>query len=326
MNKSTKYILYLLGGLVSLAAIVAVFIFLKIIPNPFFMMPPLQDTKWIKTQYHDLAYANTSAAQKLDLYVPNEGKGPYPVIVAIHGGAFLFGDKGDGQQNGPIAGVKRGYAMAAVNYRLAGEAAFPAGVQDVKAAIRFLKANAARFNIDPNRVVAWGDSAGGYMAVMAGVTGTQASEFDDAQLGNIDQTSTVQAVVDWFGPIDFAQMDAQLTASGKGEANHSAADSPESKFLASTVKSAPPELLRKANPLSYLSGNLPAFIIQHGDADGTVPTQQSIVLAEKLKPVLSAQKLQLNILPGARHGDPQFESEQNLNTVFSFLDQVLYLK
>ena len=321
MKKPTKFTLKILGGLASIIVLIVALILLKIIPNPFFRMPPLQDTKWIRTQYHDVAYATSSPSQKLDLYVPNEGNGPFPLIIAIHGGAFLFGDKSDGQQNGPVAGIRRGYAVAAVNYRLAGEAPFPAGINDVKAAIRFMRANAQKFNIDPKRIIAWGDSAGAYFAVMAGVTGTGPSEFDDASLGNPDQKSNVSAIVDWFGPIEFAQMDTQLKQSGKGFDNHSSADSPESKFLGVSVKTATDELLKKANPLNYLKGDLPAFIIEHGDNDGTVPVQQSMVLADRLKPILQAQKLEFDILPDARHGDPQFETERNLDKVFTFLDR-----
>jgi len=154
-------------------------------------MTAMRDTSWIKRSYPDLAYAPLSSAQVLDLYLPNDTPGPYPCIVAIHGGGFIFGDKREDQVNAPLEAVRRGYAVAAMNYRMADEALFPAAVQDVKAAVRFLRAQAQRFDLDPARFAAWGNSAGGYLAVMAGVTGT-VSAFNDPALGNATQQSHVQ--------------------------------------------------------------------------------------------------------------------------------------
>ena len=118
--------------------------------------------------YSDVAYAAKSPAQKLDIYLPSGGTKPYPVIVTVHGGAFSMGDKADGQQTPMLAALDRGYVVVSVNYRLSAEATYPAAVQDVKAAIRFLRANAAEYGLDPGRIAAWGDSAGGYLAAMAG--------------------------------------------------------------------------------------------------------------------------------------------------------------
>ncbi len=281
-------------------------------------LPPLKDTSWVHETYRNLAYAPLSPSEQLDLYLPNDGVAPYPVIVAIHGGAFLVGDKGDAQQNGAIEALRHGYAVASINYRMAREAPFPAAVQDTKAAIRFLRANAATYRLDPHRFIAWGDSAGGYLAVMAGVTGNT-NAFDDPALGNPDQSSRVQAVIDWFGPIVFADIDGQFRQSGKGMPNHGAAGSPESRFLGQTLDQAPEALRARANPLSYLGPDLPPFLIQHGDRDALVPTQQSEELAAALKPRLPSASLELDILAGASHGDQAFETPENLDKVFGFL-------
>ena len=98
----------------------------------------------IKRKWQDIAYANLSPSQKLDIYLPDEGDGPFPVIVSVHGGAFMFGDKVDGQLTPMLEGLKRGYAVVSINYRLSGEALFPANITDVKAAIRGVKANAVQ--------------------------------------------------------------------------------------------------------------------------------------------------------------------------------------
>jgi len=220
-------------------------------------MTALRDTSWIRRWYPDVVYAPVSSAQLLDLYLPNDGPGPHPCIVAIHGGGFIFGDKREDQVNAPVEAVRRGYAVAAMNYRMADEALFPAAVQDVKAAIRFLRAQAGRFNLDPARFAAWGNSAGGYLAVMAGVTGT-VSAFDDPALGNATQPSHVQAVIDWFGPVDFRSQDAELRASGKGLPMHDLPDSPESRFLGIRLPDASADLLRRTNPLTYLAPGVAA--------------------------------------------------------------------
>lgn len=285
-------------------------------------MTALRDTSWIRRSYADLAYASLSPAQVLDLYMPNDTLGPCPCIVAIHGGGFIFGDKREDQLNAPVEAVRQGYAVAAVNYRLAGEALFPAPVQDVKAAIRFLRAHAQEFDIDPARFASWGNSAGGYLAVMAGVTGG-ISTFDDPALGNIAQPSHVQAVIDWFGPVDFRTQDAELRASGKGRPVHDAPDSPESSLLGIPLPQAGEDLLRRTNPLTYLRPGLPPFLIQHGADDDLVPVEQSLLLARALRGVLPERDVRLDILPGSLHGGPAFETPENMARVFAFLSATL---
>jgi acetyl esterase/lipase len=285
-------------------------------------MTALRDTSWIERSFTDVAYAPLSSAQALDLYLPNGTSGPYPCIVAIHGGGFIFGDKREDQLNAPVEAVRQGYAVAAMNYRMADEALFPAPVQDVKAAIRFLRARARDFDIDPSRLATWGNSAGGYLAVMAGVTGGT-PEFDDPALGNAAQPSHVQAVIDWFGPVDFRSQDAQLRASGKGKPVHDAADSPESRLLGIALPEASDALLRRTNPLTYLSPNLPPFLIQHGADDDLVPVEQSLLLTHALRGVLPESKVRLDILPGSLHGGPGFETPENMARVFAFLAATL---
>jgi acetyl esterase/lipase len=285
-------------------------------------MTALRDTSWIKRSFADMAYAPLSSAQALDLYLPNDAPGPYPCIVAIHGGGFIFGDKREDQLNAPVEAVRQGYAVAAVNYRMAGEALFPAPVQDVKAAIRFLRANAREFDIDPARIATWGNSAGGYLAVMAGVTGG-ISAFDDPALGNAAQPSGVQAVIDWFGPVDFRTQDAELRASGKGRPMHDAPDSPESSLLGIALPQAGDDLLRRTNPLTYLGPDLPPFLIQHGADDDLVPVEQSLLLARALRGVLPESHVRLDILPGSLHGGPHFETPENMARVFAFLSATL---
>jgi acetyl esterase/lipase len=285
---------------------------------------PAALTADIDRKMFDLAYAGLSPAQALDIYWPPEGNGPFPVILSIHGGAFMGGDKRDEQVTPMLTGLLRGYAVVAVNYRMSGEAIFPALVQDIKAAVRWVRANAAKFLLDPGRIAAWGGSAGGYLSLMAGVTAST-PELEDLSLGNAGQPCHVQAVVDWFGPTDFLAMDAQLAESGLAPAPpfaHSGASSPESLLLGRQITEIP-ELVRSANPETYLHAGAPPFFIQHGDRDDVVPHQQSVNFAAKARAVLGSEKIKLELLPGARHADPAFGMPQNIQKVLDFLDQTL---
>lgn len=156
---------------------------------------PGRNIHGVSRQWHDVPYADQSPAQKLDIFLPDTGEGPYPVILAIHGGGFMGGDKDSGEVNAEMTGLTRGYAVVTVNYRLSGEAPFPAAVYDVKAAVRFLKAHASEYQLDPDRIAAWGDSAGGNLASMLGTTGGH-GELEDLSMGNADQDSRVRCVVD----------------------------------------------------------------------------------------------------------------------------------
>lgn len=286
--------------------------------------PPPANTNHIKRKFIDVQYAHISPAQKLDIYLPDEGNGPFPVIIAIHGGAFMMCDKGDMQVMPMLEGMKRGYAVVSINYRMSGEAKFPSLVHDVKAAVRWIRANAAQYHFDKNKIAAWGGSAGGYLATMLGVS-AQVQELQDPSLGNADQPCNVQAVVEWFGPTDFLKMDEQLAESGLASPpgmEHSAPDSPESLIIGHPITQVP-ELVQKANPETYISPSAPPFFIQHGTKDMLVPVQQSVNLAAKLERASSKDKVMLELLEGAGHADPRFESPENVKKVFSFLERWL---
>ena len=282
-------------------------------------------TTGVAQQWLDVAYASASSAQKLDIYLPS-GNGPFPVIVAIHGGAFMMGDKASSEMNAQMSAIARGYAVVSINYRLSGEALWPAQINDAKAAVRFLRANAATYKLDPDNIAAWGGSAGGNIASMLGTTGDVA-KVEDMSLGNADQSSRVQAVVDWFGPTDFSAMDAENTASGiaskiSNVQTHSGADSPESRLLGGALATVP-ELVKAADPTTYITADDPAFFIEHGTLDGNVPTQQSVNFAAALTKVLGDGKVTIKLIEGAGHGGTQFETADNLELVLDFLDSYL---
>jgi acetyl esterase/lipase len=223
---------------------------------------------------YNLSYATAHSAQKLDLYLPARTGRAVPVIVNIHGGAFMEGDKSDEMYN--VDALRgQGWAVANLNYRLSGDARFPAGVQDVKAAVRWLRAHAAEYGLDTDRFAAWGRSAGAYMALALAVTGDQSSTFDGGNLGNSGQSSAVQAVVSLYSPTDFGTMNEQAASYCSDYQDHDAGDSPESIWLGGPIQNS--SLLSAANLVGYVQNikTLPAFYFAHGRQDCTVAYPQS---------------------------------------------------
>jgi len=228
---------------------------------------------------------------RLDLYLPANSANPLPVIVWVHGGAWRAGSK----DNCPARRfVARGYAVASINYRLSQHAVFPAQIEDCKAALRWLRAHAAEYHLDPERFAAWGSSAGGHLVALLGTTG-DLKDFDKGE--NLDQPSRVQAVVDWFGPTDFTQMGKFSLPNSR--IDHDAKDSPEALLIGGAVQ-ANKEKAARANPITYVSKADSSFLIMHGNKDNTVPYQQSELLRDALQK--AGVPVTLKIVEGAGHG------------------------
>lgn len=268
--------------------------------------------------YRDLAYDDESSLQRLDLYLPDNGARPYPLLVAIHGGGFVSGDKRDGQVTPVLSGLARGYAVASLDYRLSPESTFPAAINDVKAAVRWLRAHAAGFGLDGARIALWGDSAGGNLAALAGTSGdTDALRGPDP--ANAGRTDRVQAVVDWFGPISFLQTDADFEEAGYDRPDMTGGRSFLSEYLGAPPDQAPGKA-RAGDPITYLSPGDPPILIEHGTADATVPYPQSVRLARAYRRVVGDDAVTLNLVRGAGHVDPVFYSPEHLARVLDWLD------
>ncbi len=272
-------------------------------------------------KWKDLAYSNVSPQQKLDIYLPVKGKGPFPVIVAIHGGGWRTGDKADGQVKAMLTGLNRGYAVVSINYRLSDEAHGLELLHDVKAAIRWIRANATIYHLKTDKIAVWGNSAGGHLSTLAGTTG-DVLRIDDLTLGNPTFSSRVQAVVDWYGPINFLTMDYQYNILDQNGAKHNTDQSAESKMIDKKITQAVEEV-KAVNPTTYISVDDPPFFIEHGTRDMIVPYLQSTVFADSIYKVLGPDKVQLRLLEGAAHDDPEFKNPNNLNLVFAFLDKYI---
>ncbi|MBX2922541.1 MAG: alpha/beta hydrolase [Chitinophagaceae bacterium] len=275
------------------------------------------------TAIFDIAYAHQSGAQKLDVYLPARSKETrLPVIIGIHGGAFLSGDKKEESfiyKNG----LKHGYAVVCINYRLSQEALFPAQILDVKTAIRWVKAHAADYNLDTTKIAVWGTSAGGYLAALAGTSGN-VRELEDKSMGYAQYNSNVYAVVDWYGPINFLTMDTHNKETGTAPVHglrHDDPESPESLLMGAPIQQIQEQVLQ-SNPEQYITKDDPYFYIQHGLADDYVPWKQSEEFAIKLRKIPGNRKVSLHLMEGTGHGTEQFFTEENYTKTFDFLDKV----
>lgn len=246
--------------------------------------------------HRDLAYVEGGhERQKLDLYLPSGAQGPLPLIIWVHGGGWQAGSK-DGCPPLRQGFVSRGYAVASVGYRLSGDAVFPAQIEDCKAAVRWLRAHAKEYGLDPDRFGVWGSSAGGHLVALLGTSGGD-RRFDVGPCLGV--SSRVQAVCDYFGPTDLTQMDAHAVAGAR--LKHDDAKSPEACLIGGPVQENKDKAAR-ASPITYVTGTnaMPPFLIVHGDADPVVPHHQSELLFDAL--AKAGGNVHLRTVKGAGHG------------------------
>ena len=283
---------------------------------------PPANTQGTDRMWLDVPYASESASQKMDIYLPKEGQGPFPVILAIHGGGFCSGDKGTMEVDGELTGLNRGYAVVSINYRLSSEAVFPAALFDVKAALRFLRAHAAEYQIDSRHIAVWGDSAGANLAALAGTTAGH-PELEDLTQGNAAESSAVNAVVAWFPPVNYLTEDAQFRA--KGITPYFWTDLPDSdiaKYVGAPIQEIS-GLMRFTNPENFITKDTVPFFIENGAKDTVVPPEQGRDFAARLKSAIGAEKVTYIQLPEAEHRVAHFMGTDNLDKVFAFLDKYL---
>ena len=260
---------------------------------------PLSTQQTQATEMRTLTYASRDGIDLvLDLYLPAKPiRRPVPVVVFLHGGGWSGGTRTTGPDFKRYF-AQDGFAMASIEYRLTPSHLFPAAVEDVRTAVRWLKANAAAHDLDADRICLWGTSAGGHLAAVAALA--PRGMFEGA--GNPNQTSTVRCVLDAYGPTRFDVMDAQpaggapdpaacrghhhplvrLRGRGRGMVPHDDPASPESRLLGAPVQTVA-DRVRAASPMTYVSKDAPPFLIMHGLADNSVPHGQSVLLYDALK-------------------------------------------
>ena len=261
--------------------------------------------------YLDIPYVEKGhERQKLNLFLPEKKSDtPLPVIVAIHGGGWVVGEKDRLGARG-VYMLTRGFAIAGIGYRLSGDAPFPAQIEDCKAAIRWLRAHAEDYNLDPDHFAAVGGSAGGHLAALVGTSGG-VKEFDVG--AHLDQSSRVQAVVDNCGPTDIVKF-----AATKGAKDSESPSSLVVKLLGGPLKERL-ALAEQANPITHLDKTVPPFLIIHGDLDRHVPINQSELLFAALKQ--AGISVRFHTIHGAGHAD--LSQQEIFEMRNAFLEQTL---
>jgi acetyl esterase/lipase len=256
----------------------------------------------------DLVYGKGGDTDlKLDLAMPKEGTGPFPAVVCIHGGAWREGNRQDLSKTIEVF-AGRGYVAVTVSYRLSDVAPFPAQIEDCKAAVRWLRANAQKYKIDPERIGALGFSAGAHLACLLGTA--RKDDGLEGNGGNPEQSSRIQAVVSFFGPTDLTTKDWS---------DHVEKDI-LIPFLGGTIDEKP-EQYRKASPVQYASKESPPFLFFHGTEDKLVGIRQSQMLAKKLRTAgVAADIVEME---GEGHGWHGSKLEMTIEQTMIFLDKQL---
>lgn len=275
-------------------------------------------------KYFDISYCNESPSQKLDIYMPVTDKsGPFPAIVYLHGGSFYMGSKSDVNLKKMMPVTHHGFILVSCGYRRSPEAKFPACVLDARTAIRFLRSNADKYNIDINAIAVWGLSSGGWIAGILGATNGNLA-FEDKAMGYPKASGDVQASIVSCAPCGrFTETDTALTEAG---ISNSALDSPSSylSWFIGNRLSEVEALCRMASITDRIHKNIPPFFIQHGTNDSVSPFLHAKRLVETIKKKAGTDKVEFDIGEGIGNADdPWFSSKERIDKGCAFLRKVL---
>lgn len=281
------------------------------------VVPAWSQSRPAGIQFHkDIVYGKGGDVDlHLDIAQPSSGGGPYPAVVCVHGGAWVAGHRGE------LHGIVRylaqnGYVASTITYRLAPKDPWPAQIEDVRCAVRFLRANARKYNVDPNRIAVLGASAGGHLSLLAGLM----QDGPEGKGGHADESSKVQAVVNYFGPTDFRvwtvpQLGENLLRIGvRRDSNGILKD-----FLGTSDRKA--EIMAIASPVANVHKKAPPVLTFHGTLDCLVPDSQARILHDALKKADVPERLE--ILEGAPHGWTGAAQERTNRITVEFLNKHL---
>ena len=272
---------------------------------PFFKVQAQADTS-----KRNIVYAEVGNRKLLlDVYLPPAGKNPY-LIVWIHGGAWHSGSK----ENPPLELLSSGYAIASVDFRVSTEAVFPASIYDIKAAIRFLRGNAKKYGYRSDKIIIWGSSSGGHLAALVGTTNNDS--YLEGNEGNyLKESSSIQAIIDFYGPTNFLTILNQSTPHGIN------VRAPALAILLGKPVEQVEDLAKKASPVYHVDANDPPLLIVHGEQDIQVPINQSLELMNVYKK--NSLPVQFESIPGAGHGGDVFYKTDGKKMIENFLSKIL---
>lgn len=293
---------------------------------------PIDPAQW-KRCWMDVRYADQDPRQVMDIILPEEGDGPFPLIVFTHGGGWVSGDKRENTMPGAYKVMSQGYALAAVEYRLAPKATWPSPCYDVKAAIRYLRAHAAEFNIKTDKIAIWGNSAGGHINNMVAATGGRPL-LEDLTMGNPDQSSAVQCLVGLYSPSDMYQIDVtnqlpeeavkDATGTDVGQADDREGMNFPHNMVMGFKLSRNPAAAAYGSPINFVTTSFPPAYYLHGIADPIVPYTQTVGMANTINETCHEQRAKFELFPGAVHGDPSMKTDEVNNKILDFIDEHIW--
>ena len=266
-------------------------------------------TQFTRTEL-DIPYANTdNMRQTLDITYPVTGMAPYKMIVLFHGGGWTVGNKRSAAIAAVFQATTQGYAVVSVNYRLSGEVTWPVPLHDAKAAIRFLRAHADAYQLDAEKIVAWGASAGGHIAEMLAATNNQPA-FEDVSMGNKNFSSAVQGVVAWYAVSAMNTLSDRVAFMANAILGYDVRENRDK--------------VRDASPIELVTGAFPPILLVHGTNDRMVPYRQSVEMRETINKATGKETASLIIIKGAYHGDPVIMTMKRVAEYLDFVDTILF--
>ena len=275
--------------------------------------------------YLDIPYTSdeNSPAQRLDIALPLDKDGLYPVVVFIHGGGWYYGDKRNIHTYAAWNTIPQaGFALVSINYRLTQKAAWPAQMLDIKAAIRYIREHAPEYALDADKIGVWGNSAGGQLAAMLAATGGD-PDYEDIRMGSSGYSSSVQAACIWYGIFDFSGISDHWKRILKPEDIRAQEDydAVAALFSGSVFSRAAVQ----ASAVTHIHAQMPPMLLFHGTADNVVPYLQSVEFFEKYIRYNDHSKIHMELFENAPHGGPDFINKRNLDMVTSFFDRWLHV-
>lgn len=296
--------------------------------SQFHEIDPAQFTRyWLDIPYGD------DPRQAMDVWLPDEGDGPFPLIVFTHGGGWVGGDKREDTMPGAFKVMSQGYALACINYRIAPDVVWPAPLEDVRCAIRYLRAHADELCLKTDKIAAWGNSAGAHINNMIAALGGRPI-MKGKEMGYPDEDDSIQCLVSLYGPTDMYQIDlcnrlpesAVIDATGGTQV---AADQGEGMVFPHNLimgfkNSRNPAAASFGSPINFVTEDFPPAYLMHGIKDPVVPYTQSVSFMNKINETCHDQRYKLRLFEDAIHGDPAMKTDEVVDEILDFIDAVIW--
>lgn len=292
------------------------------------------DPAQFKRCYLDVPYASEDPRQVLDLWLPNEGEGPFPLIVFVHGGGWVSGNKRENTMPGVFKLPSQGYAVACVEYRLVPDVRWPEPLEDVRAAIRFLRAHAAEYNLNAENIALMGNSAGGHLACMVAALAGRPI-MNGRRYGNLDQSDAAQCLISVYSPTDMYQLDLCDRTTPEDQAaatdGHTARGDTGEKGMGkmhnqlmgvSCIDN--PEIAATASPIKFVNRNFPPAYFLQGVQDHIIPYTQSVAMVRMVNETCGEDHARLKLFPNADHGAEEMKTDEEINLILDFIDQHIW--